>query len=60
MLVFLPLKQYHIHTVIFQALDYLLSNGETQDAESFIDKKGLKYVFPALLGKVGCSICEVI
>ena len=25
---------------------------EAADAEAFIDKKGLKYLFPALLGKV--------
>lgn len=53
MLVYLPLKYTHSHTSFHQALDYLLANGVSQDAESFIDKKGLKYVFPALLGKVG-------
>ena len=34
-------------------MDYLLGMKETQDAEAFIDKKGLKYLFPALLGEVG-------
>lgn len=35
-----------------QAIDYLLGMKETKDAEEFIDKKGLKYVFPALVGEV--------
>ena len=35
-----------------QAMDYLLAHLDRTDAESFIDKKGLKYLFPALLGKV--------
>lgn len=33
-------------------MDYLLGMKETQDAEAFIDKKGLKYLFPALLVEV--------
>lgn len=33
-------------------MDYLLGMREPQDAEAFIDKKGLKYLFPALLGEV--------
>lgn len=33
-------------------MDYLLGMKEPQDAEAFIDKKGLKYLFPALLGEV--------
>ena len=35
-----------------QAVDYLLGMKDPQDAEAFIDKKGLKYLFPALLGEV--------
>ena len=35
-----------------QAVDYLLGMRDPQDAEAFIDKKGLKYLFPALLGEV--------
>lgn len=45
-------KVYLILSSYSQALDYLLGHLELQDAQSFIDKKGLKYVFPALLGKV--------
>ena len=33
-------------------MDYLLGMKDPQDAEAFIDKKGLKYLFPALLGEV--------
>lgn len=47
---------FKVSTLLFihlQALDYLLANGDSHDCENFIDKKGLKYVFPALLGKVG-------
>ena len=33
-------------------MDYLLGMKDPQDAEGFIDKKGLKYLFPALLGGV--------
>ena len=33
-------------------MDYLLGLKEAKDAEEFIDKKGLKYVFPALVGEV--------
>ena len=33
-------------------MDYLLGMREPQDAEAFIDEKGLKYLFPALLGEV--------
>ena len=35
-----------------KAMDYLLGLKEAKDAEDFIDKKGLKYVFPALVGEV--------
>lgn len=41
-----------IYRYLMQALDYFLGNKEKEDSESFIDKKGLKYLFPALLGKV--------
>ena len=33
-------------------MDYLLGMKDPQDAEAFINKKGLKYLFPALLGEV--------
>ena len=54
MLVFPPLKScYDLFET--QAIDYLLSAGQEEDAEAFIEKKGLKYVFPALMGKVSIS-----
>ena len=35
-----------------KAMDYLLWMKDAKDAEEFIDKKGLKYVFPALVEEV--------
>ena len=53
-LLLIPIRKHkYARVAAFKAIDYLLSNGTTADKEGFIEKKGLKYLFPALFGKVG-------
>ena len=46
-------KRSYARVAAFKAIDYLLSNGDSADAETFVEKKGLKFIFTALMGKVG-------
>lgn len=46
-------KRSYARVAAFKAIDYLLSNGDSADAEAFVEKKGLKFIFTALMGKVG-------
>ena len=51
-LLLIPVRKHkYARSAAFKAIDYLLTNGTVADAEALIEKKGLKYVFPALLGK---------
>ena len=45
-------KRSYARVAAFKAIDYLLSNGDSADAEAFVEKKGLKFIFTALMGKV--------
>ncbi|KAK8805154.1 hypothetical protein WA588_000097, partial [Blastocystis sp. NMH] len=44
-------KRSYARVAAFKAIDYLLSNGDSADAEAFVEKKGLKFIFTALMGK---------
>ena len=49
----IPIRKHrYARVAAFKAVDYLVSCGVDSDVIDFIDKKGLKYLFPALLGKV--------
>ena len=44
-------KRSYARVAAFKAIDYLLSNGDSADAEAFVEKKGLKFIFTALMAE---------
>ncbi|KAK8820429.1 hypothetical protein WA577_006492 [Blastocystis sp. JDR] len=56
-LLLIPIRKHkYARAAALKAVDYLLGMKDPQDAEAFIDKKGLKYLFPALLGEKGTGL----
>lgn len=52
-LLLIPIRKHkYARIAAFKAIDYLVSSGGDEESEEVIDKGGLKYLFPGLVGKV--------